>query len=95
MEKYRVCYCMEENIEIGTYEIMDDGMYRYTVLADGVEKVSELTVMPVELKQDYYGDKPVRFLQRRIDGNKRIGRFKVIGSHTDFYRLLLLDDEGV
>lgn len=95
MEKYRVCYCREENIEIGAYEIMGDGMYRYTVLADGVEKVSELTVMPVELKQDYYGDKPIRFLQRRIDNNKRIGRFKVIGSHTDFYRLLLLDDEGV
>ena len=51
--------------------------------------------MPVELKQDYYGDKPIRFLQRRIDSNKRIGRFKVIGSHTDFYRLVLLDDEGV
>ncbi len=92
MEKYRVCYCMEENIEIGAYEIMDDGMYRYTALADGVEKVDELTVMPVELKQDYYGDKPIRFLQRRIDSNKRIGRFKVIGSHTDFYRLLLLED---
>lgn len=91
MERYDVYYCQSDDIYLGYYEITNNGKYKYKANHEGISAAKEITVLPMELTIDYQGQKPIAFLQHRIDNGKKIGRSYVIGNHTDYYRLVNLD----
>jgi len=89
MIRYRIdCH----DITIAYLEIKD-GMHRCIPVPEGLEHPDVQKVsIPYELKEGQDWGGPIPFLQNKINDAVRFGRENNIGSFTDPFRLVMIDE---
>ena len=84
-----------ENVEIGLLEINEQGQHRYTPIPEHVKLVKN-SIMPFyEMVDGQDWGSPIPILKNRIENAKRFGTEKDISSHTDSFRLVMVDRKEV
>lgn len=86
--KYEI-YC--KNTLIGVLEVRDDGQHKYTPDKKGVEVAMKEVSLSHEMLTESDWREPIPFFQNRIDNATRFSDGKIIGYHTDPFKMIRIE----
>ena len=83
--KYEIYF---KNTLIGVLEVNIDGQHKYTPNKEGVEIAQTGVSLSHEMQVESDWREPIPFFKNRIENAKRFSDGKIIGYHTDSFKMI-------